>query len=335
MRDDPKFGVTSWEKVTANGFWPVYVGFGHDDADYDGGGPPEEDEIKLCRTWIRAHVIHTGRVNRGSGTIGFSYHLKHVVEGSNKNFVDGYSMYGNRVQYRQVDCSGNVWAANTYISNGAFIEAALREGYWAERCDQGSLNAYFNMKYIVSPQEVRKLARKKEKAEEKKRLDESHERVSAAREKMRAEKLRDTQSPLEVIDSAIAKYDSLLSDAADHIIVESKQRRRQRHKAVALPDCGGVYFLQTSLANDGPVKIGQATCIRKRIKSIQTSHPWPLRLIGYIPATDTNNRSKLEYDLHLRFEDSRMSGEWFRHTPEFLAAIITLPMFQRYSPNEA
>lgn len=77
-----------------------------------------------------------------------------------------------------------------------------------------------------------------------------------------------------------------------------------------------VYFIG---AEDGPVKIGIATCVRKRLSGLQTSNPNKLHILATCPG---GRARELEY--HAQFAASRMSGEWFERTPELLAEITRL-----------
>ena len=71
-----------------------------------------EEQVKLCEEWIEKHCKPVKRVNNSYS----SYYYKHVVEKE----------------------------ADTYISNGAFIQAAINKGYKPLRYDSRSPNATFN-----------------------------------------------------------------------------------------------------------------------------------------------------------------------------------------------
>jgi len=101
-----------WTKITACGLWPSKQGPRSCNAD-DLGEPPSENEIATCRTWLRLFAAPTKRIQTAFG----SYYLKHLVEH---------------------------WGGRLYVSNGAFIEAAKREGYRFKRVIPGSQNANFN-----------------------------------------------------------------------------------------------------------------------------------------------------------------------------------------------
>jgi hypothetical protein len=81
--------------------------------------------------------------------------------------------------------------------------------------------------------------------------------------------------------------------------------------AVAIPTSGGVYFIQATAVENGPVKIGRTTNLRKRFGDLQTAHPWPLSLVGFIPLEDESGQIEQEAALHERFKHFRLQGEWF------------------------
>ena len=84
--------------------------------DRDAGPPPDPEQVKRCREWIKENGDRRKTINHRRN----SYGLKHV---------------GERV-------------TGTYITNGAFIRAALEEGY--EIAPSGKLNAYFNFSFRKS-----------------------------------------------------------------------------------------------------------------------------------------------------------------------------------------
>lgn len=253
-----------WTRVTANGLWPY-----SDASPGSHNDLPREEEIAMCREWIRAHVRKVDQIRTQPsfrGGVGNSYHLKHVVES---------------------------WRPGEYISNGALIEAALREGYRAQRTHRGSLNAVFNMAWIVSPRELRAQKECKEKQE-------MRERMRVLRAEIREEARVYRRQWLEGHSS------------------ESVPSRPRRPK---LPTCPGIYFIQSGADENGPIKIGQANNIRARVRNIQTSHPWPLRLLNHETIEDAAARDARERALHSRFSSCRLHGEWFRPDAEILEAI--------------
>jgi hypothetical protein len=88
---------------------------------------PNEKEIKLCMDWIKEMISPRKTIN----TKYSSYYLKHKVEDwlAKKPENNGFKN------------------ENTYVSNGAFIQAAINLGYkYKQGCDC-SLNANFNMSF--------------------------------------------------------------------------------------------------------------------------------------------------------------------------------------------
>lgn len=81
------------------------------------------------------------------------------------------------------------------------------------------------------------------------------------------------------------------------------------------PSRPGVYFIQTR-DKAGPIKIGVAKDVAARIRSIQTSHPWPLALLLVLDGDVT-----LEHSLHQRFASCRLHGEWFEASKPLLRFI--------------
>ena len=75
-----------------------------------------------------------------------------------------------------------------------------------------------------------------------------------------------------------------------------------------------VYFVQDGA--DGPIKIGYAVDVTKRIASLQTGHHRALRVLLTIPGGP-----KVERKMHNKFWRSRIRGEWFRPTPMLTAFI--------------
>jgi hypothetical protein len=68
---------------------------------------------------------------------------------------------------------------------------------------------------------------------------------------------------------------------------------------------GSVYFIQAF--NGGPIKIGVAGNVKRRLKELQMCCPIPLKVIHIIPG----GGRKLETVLHRSFALYRLHGEWF------------------------
>lgn len=77
-----------------------------------------------------------------------------------------------------------------------------------------------------------------------------------------------------------------------------------------------IYFVQSG--DDGPIKIGLAKDINKRMRGLQTAHPFPLRLIASFDGDRTKEKA-----LHQELKSARLEGEWF--APD--AALAIIPRF--------
>lgn len=83
-------------------------------------------------------------------------------------------------------------------------------------------------------------------------------------------------------------------------------------QAVCKRDGSRVYFAQAGER----IKIGWSRNVAARITKLQTGNPEPIRLL----ATTPGGRS-LETQLHERFADVRLTGEWFAASPALLAYV--------------
>lgn len=75
-----------------------------------------------------------------------------------------------------------------------------------------------------------------------------------------------------------------------------------------------VYFIQPTVG--GLIKIGAAVDPQVRLRHLQTGCPVELALLATMPGT-----KKTEAELHARFADARIRGEWFEPTESLLAYI--------------
>jgi len=67
-----------------------------------------------------------------------------------------------------------------------------------------------------------------------------------------------------------------------------------------------VYFIQGK--SDNLVKIGICNNLKRRMIGLQTGNPHPLRVLRQL---DVMDHERLERDLHDRFKDFSVQGEWF------------------------
>lgn len=74
---------------------------------------------------------------------------------------------------------------------------------------------------------------------------------------------------------------------------------------------GKVYFVRAGTL--GPIKIGFASDVRKRLRALQTASAQQLRIIGTI-----DGQLRDEAAMHKQWAHLRMGGEWFRAEDELL-----------------
>lgn len=74
-----------------------------------------------------------------------------------------------------------------------------------------------------------------------------------------------------------------------------------------------VYFVTYE---NGPIKIGKAKNISNRMKTLQTSVPHKLKLLGVMGGCDG-----LEKSLHRKFSSLRLEGEWFENKDPLISFI--------------
>ncbi len=77
---------------------------------------------------------------------------------------------------------------------------------------------------------------------------------------------------------------------------------------------GYVYFIQ--IDRIGPIKIGYSKDFGQRLIQLQTSSPYPLKLLCCYPETEEHEKA-----WHYTFGNIRMEGEWFLPHPRLLKAI--------------
>lgn len=76
-----------------------------------------------------------------------------------------------------------------------------------------------------------------------------------------------------------------------------------------------VYFMQ--VGDNGPIKIGHTVDLRKRLVVTQVHNPYLVRLL-----CATDGGFKLEQELHEKFKDSHLFGEWFSPSEEIINYIL-------------
>jgi len=89
---------------------------------------------------------------------------------------------------------------------------------------------------------------------------------------------------------------------------------------------GFIYFVQGE--SGGSVKIGYATDIEKRIKSLQTGFPETLVILKSFPGDTTDEAS-----IHEEFKEYRLRGEWFKPDVLELADMTAEKVRKRTKPK--
>lgn len=88
-----------------------------------------------------------------------------------------------------------------------------------------------------------------------------------------------------------------------------------------------VYFIQAG--DSGPVKIGVAQIVERRLANMQTGAPDKLRILAVEPTGDFDR----EAVLHEQFRDAHIHGEWFQPSVDLLAHIEGLPRYTKPTPD--
>lgn len=82
-----------------------------------------------------------------------------------------------------------------------------------------------------------------------------------------------------------------------------------------------VYVLQSEPGE--PIKVGIAKNVKARIRTLQTGNPFTLRAICVLPIA-ASSAHELEWQLHYKLKDDRLTGEWFKPKADFLADVAKL-----------
>lgn len=89
-----------------------------------------------------------------------------------------------------------------------------------------------------------------------------------------------------------------------------------------------VYFVQAG--EGGPIKIGVAVDISARIAALQTAHWAPLRVLAEMPGGEDQ-----ETELHGRFANLSIRGEWFHPGADLMALIRSVASGETYRQLDA
>ncbi len=123
--------------------------------------------------------------------------------------------------------------------------------------------------------------------------------------------------------SAVRKADAFLRDVGyphgvRRYLQDQAEGTRIRLRGVKVQhDVNGsiIYFIQQKTGS-GPVKIGRARNVFRRLESLQAGSPVQLVILTTMPGGSVR-----EAELHRQFAHLRLHGEWFQDSPELMEFI--------------
>lgn len=95
-------------------------------------------------------------------------------------------------------------------------------------------------------------------------------------------------------------------------------RKKKAHSPTFRFSTGYVYLLQSPT---GAYKIGRSRDPQSRLRTFQVKLPFE---VSYVAVIQSENMYSLERELHNRFEQQRVNGEWFNLSPEDVEYIKSL-----------
>jgi len=85
---------------------------------------------------------------------------------------------------------------------------------------------------------------------------------------------------------------------------------------VSIPTFRETHYVYAMLCRDGDgpgyIKFGRSMRIGERLTALRTACPIPARYFAVVEANNYYNALNIERDLHRRFSERRVSGEWYR-----------------------
>ena len=135
--------------------------------------------------------------------------------------------------------------------------------------------------------------------------------------------------PLPKAQQSWPKRQKLKKEEQKREKAEERQRQQQEKAGIVYKDkkqsqkADQVYLIQ--MGEDDVYKIGISNAPGKRLRSLNTSSPFDLRLVHQFVADPAE---EAEAQLHRRFATHQMSGEWFRLTSEQVADIRRITSFE-------
>jgi hypothetical protein len=102
-----------------------------------------------------------------------------------------------------------------------------------------------------------------------------------------------------------AHHVEIRTDKTIHVVQDAPKEEKPTDRFEGHP--GYVYFVA-----GGPfIKIGWSMWMRERIAGLQTGNPYKLELLATMPGSIDTER-----EMHDRFKDHRVEGEWFKDCQE-------------------
>ncbi len=113
------------------------------------------------------------------------------------------------------------------------------------------------------------------------------------------------KSQIGIIDKfGVKRYDHFIKGPHDRVLDKNGNIKKIKVRGPAILTTN-VYFIQ---CETGPVKIGFAKDISKRLSTLQSGNPNKLKIVKTIE----NCKKTTEKELHNKYSEYRLSGEWFK-----------------------
>lgn len=88
-----------------------------------------------------------------------------------------------------------------------------------------------------------------------------------------------------------------------------------------------IYFVQAG--SGGPIKIGRADSVERRMRGLQTGCPQTLIVLAVF-----RGPARIERDFHARLADHHLRGEWYRPAAPVLREVEWAQMYSRAKDHQ-
>ena len=85
-----------------------------------------------------------------------------------------------------------------------------------------------------------------------------------------------------------------------------------------------VYVIECRTRDDGPIKIGYTSNLKKRLGDLQVGNPFPLVILGAVAYESEKAAAEKEAYYHKKFKRDNMRGEWFQPRVSKAAEVVAL-----------